>query len=220
MVYFQLFFIQFLAFLIVLPPFFGIWGTVGLENTTRTCTIMDKSGLHYKRIVFEFGFLLPCIIIAILYAYIYYTVRKRVSQFLSGGSFTSVNMSVQRRKDDKHLTKMLFIIFCCLLICYVPKIIAHILNEQHKHPWFDVISSTLIWSTCVLNPFIYAASNRTYHAAYYNLFFAIRSCFHCRTSSNAPLNAPIRKNIVNSASIEDQEVPTVLEIETIEETND
>lgn len=46
--------------------------------------------------------------------------------------------------------------------------------NDNPNPWFDILASILAWSSGVINPFIYAASNRTYRIAYYNLLSPLK----------------------------------------------
>ncbi|KAJ8937175.1 hypothetical protein NQ318_009378 [Aromia moschata] len=64
------------AFLLMLPPLLGIWGQLGLNPSTFSCTILKKNGKSPKKVIFLVGFVLPCAVIILAYSCIYYSVRK------------------------------------------------------------------------------------------------------------------------------------------------
>ena len=53
-----------------------MWGTLGLDSATFSCTILKKDGKSPKKFLFIFGFLLPCIAIILCYSAIFYRVRQ------------------------------------------------------------------------------------------------------------------------------------------------
>ena len=53
-----------------------VWGTLGLDSATFSCTILKKDGKSPKKFLFIFGFLLPCIAIILCYSAIFYRVRQ------------------------------------------------------------------------------------------------------------------------------------------------
>lgn len=56
------------------PPLLGIWGTLGLDPPSFSCTILKKDDSSPKKFLFLFGFLFPCIAIVVSYTAIYYKV--------------------------------------------------------------------------------------------------------------------------------------------------
>lgn len=178
----QLFFVWFFAFSTMVPPLFGVWGTLGLDEATFSCTILKKDGKSIKKFLFLVGFLLPCIVIIISYSCIYYTVRKQrqklnkhiCSSTNTASSSKSIGLPAVREREDSRLTAMMLTIFICFLLCYLPLSIANIFDEKNRFPWVSVIASVLAWASSVINPFIYAASNRTYRVAYFKLFSTMK----------------------------------------------
>lgn len=69
---------------------------------------------------------------------------------------------------------MMVTIFACFLVCFLPLMLTNVTLDDSKYPWVHVLASILAWASSVVNPFIYAASNRTYRVAYYKLFSAIK----------------------------------------------
>ena len=64
------------SFGMILPPLLELWGTLGLDEATFSCTILKKDGKSPKKFFFIFGFLLPCIAIILCYSAIFYRVRQ------------------------------------------------------------------------------------------------------------------------------------------------
>lgn len=60
-------------------------------------------------------------------------------------------------------------IFLCFLACFLPLMIMNVADDSIKFPWLHIIASILAWASSVINPLIYAATNRQYRAAYGNL---------------------------------------------------
>lgn len=168
------------AFFIMVPPALGIWGTLGLDESTFSCTILKKDGRSIKKFLFLVGFLLPCVVIITSYTCIYYIVRrqrKKMSGHLQGGGSnakTAAAIATAREREDSRLTAMMLTIFICFIACFLPLTVVNIVDEKNDYPWLNIISSILAWASSVINPFIYAASNRTYRVAYFKLFAALK----------------------------------------------
>lgn len=164
----------------MMPALFGVWGTLGLDESTFSCTILKKDGRSIKKLLFLFGFLLPCIVIIISYSCIYYTVRRqrqRLNKHICSSATVpskSVGLPAAREREDSRLTAMMLTIFICFLLCFLPLTIVNLFDDKHKYPSINIIASILAWASSVINPFIYAASNRTYRVAYFKLFSAMK----------------------------------------------
>lgn len=164
----------------MVPPLLGIWGTLGYDKPTFSCTILKKDGKSIKKFLFLVGFLLPCIVIIISYSCIYYTVRRQRQKLnkhicsSAGAPSKSMGIPAAREREDSRLTAMMLTIFICFLLCFLPLTVLNIFDDKHKYPWLNTIASILAWASSVINPFIYAASNRTYRVAYFKLFSAMK----------------------------------------------
>lgn len=168
-----------------LPPLFGVWGQLGLDAPTFSCTILRKDGRSIKKFLFFVGFFLPCVVIICSYSCIYWTVRRqrrKLQQHLDyvhqkasgGGASASVSASGGREREDARLTTMMLIIFLCFLASFLPLMLVNVADEQNRYPWLHIAGSVLAWASSVVNPFVYAASNRTYRVAYYKLFARLK----------------------------------------------
>ncbi|XP_030755999.1 protein trapped in endoderm-1 [Sitophilus oryzae] len=163
-----------IAFLIMLPPLLGIWGQLGLDPSTFSCTILEKDGKSPKKVIFLIGFALPCIIIILAYSCIYCSVRSSKIKLRSHQPMTDARTS-RREKDDSRLTKLMALIFLCFLFCFLPLMLVNVFDDSIQYPVFHVLASVLAWASSVINPFIYAASNRQYRSAYKKLLGMVRS---------------------------------------------
>lgn len=184
----QLLFVYCFAIAIMFPPLLGIWGTkLGLDEATFSCTILKNGRFFFswKKFLFVVGFLLPCIVIIISYSCIYYTVRKQRQKLnkhicssatitTTTASSKSMGLPAAREREDSRLTAMMLTIFICFLACFLPLTIVNLFDDRHQFPWLNTLASILAWASSVINPFIYAASNRTYRVAYFKLFSAMK----------------------------------------------
>ncbi|XP_034670676.1 protein trapped in endoderm-1 [Drosophila subobscura] len=187
----QLVFVWAVSFLLLLPPILGIWGEMGLDEATFSCTILKKEGKSIKKTLFLIGFLLPCLVIIVSYSCIYITVlhQKRkirshdnfqiganaAGKVTSGGSYVTTTCTRKVREDNR-LTVMMVTIFLCFLICFLPLMLANVVDDERKtsYPWLHIIASVMAWASSVINPIIYAASNRNYRVAYYKIFALLK----------------------------------------------
>lgn len=80
-----------------------------------------------------------------------------------------------RDRDDGRLTKLMLLIFICFVSCFLPLMLVNVFDDDTHFPVLNVLASVLAWASSVINPFIYAASNRQYRAAYSKLFNIVKS---------------------------------------------
>jgi hypothetical protein len=69
-------------------------------------------------------------------------------------------------------------IFCCFLLCFLPLMLVNVADDEIHYPTTHVMASVLAWASSVMNPFIYAGSNRQYRAAYRKLLCCVHSQEH------------------------------------------
>lgn len=157
-----------------MPPLLELWGRLGLDEATFSCTILKKDGKSPKKFLFMIGFVLPCVVIIVSYSCIYWTVRRqRLKLQAHSSSPKDCGYSVREREDSR-LTGMMLTIFLCFLISFLPLMIMNIADDDNKYPTLQVLASVMAWASSVINPFIYAASNRSYRVAYYKLFTLLK----------------------------------------------
>ncbi|XP_046745602.1 protein trapped in endoderm-1 [Diprion similis] len=160
------------SFSILIPSALDKWGTLGLDEKTFSCTILKKDGRSPKKLLFVIGFAIPCLVIIVSYLCIYWRVRQSLKklQAHSGGKRGGF-----QRKEDSRVTRLMLTIFLCFLLCFMPLMVANVVDENMEMPVFNVIASILSWASSVINPFIYAGTNRLYREAYKQLLCPPRS---------------------------------------------
>ncbi|XP_061395384.1 protein trapped in endoderm-1-like [Musca vetustissima] len=204
----QLACVWFVSFLLLLPPYLGIWGEMGLDEVTFSCTILKKNGRSIKKPLFLLGFLLPCLVIIASYSCIYIKVlqQKRKMNYhrqMVINTTNNENLPQDSRKDreDSRLTLMMMTIFVCFLICFLPLMLANVVDDERKtsYPWLHIVASVMAWASSVINPIIYAASNRNYRIAYMRLFRRVKfwnqdvvSTMPSKTKHSKELSGPAR----------------------------
>ncbi|CAG7835392.1 unnamed protein product [Allacma fusca] len=173
-------FVWIFSFAMMTPPLLEIWGTLGLDSTSFSCTILKKDGKSPKKFLFIFGILIPCAVIIFCYSCIFFRVRKSRLTLLAHGNnglgdgnnqksnFLSTSQK-RLRRDDLQLTKMMLLIFCCFVICFLPLMILNILDYDTVSPTIHICGSILAWSSSCTNLIIYVLTNRQYRKAYEEL---------------------------------------------------
>ncbi|XP_063992455.1 protein trapped in endoderm-1 [Diachasmimorpha longicaudata] len=160
-----------LSFSLLLPPLTGIWGRLGHDQQTFSCTILKKNGKSPKKMLFMIGFIVPCVVIIVSYLCIYWKVRESRKK-LEAHAGSKRNTGFQKREDSR-VTRLMLIIFLCFLLCFFPLMLVNVI--EFKAPVVHVIGSILAWASSVINPFIYAGTNKLYREAYRQLLCPITS---------------------------------------------
>uniref|UniRef100_A0A0U5AEH1 Putative gustatory receptor n=1 Tax=Reticulitermes speratus TaxID=60591 RepID=A0A0U5AEH1_9NEOP len=171
------------SFSMMIPPLMEVWGRLGLDPPTFSCTILKKDGKSPKKMLFVLGFILPCVVIIMSYTCIYWKVRQSQRNLQAHNSAVgpkpnSVEPQFLQRRDDVRLTRLMLTIFCCFLLCFLPLMLVNVADDEIRYPTIHVMASVLAWASSVVNPFIYAGSNRQYRAAYRKLLCCISSQGH------------------------------------------
>ncbi|XP_043202121.1 protein trapped in endoderm-1-like [Amphibalanus amphitrite] len=183
----------------MMPPLLEVWGRLGLNERTFSCTILKKDGKSPKKMLFAIGILIPCVIIITCYTLIFIKVRRSrraIRGHSMHGTRGSANITVQHgqqkdaaaRKEDLRITKMMATIFFAFLACFFPLMLVNVFDDDDvRYPTLHVIASVLAWMSSVINPFIYAFSNRNYRKAYRQLLCGKRrpSSTHSAASRSA-----------------------------------
>jgi len=210
-------FVWFFSFGMMVPPLAEVWGKLGLDEQTFSCTILKVNDHSPKKFLMIFGFLMPCIVIIACYSAIFLKVRqsrKNVQAHMNNGaskpntnpngdskpmnSVLNAAQSAQRREDIR-LTKMMLTIFLCFLVCFLPLMLVNVADDNVQFPFLHILASVLAWASAVVNPFIYAFKNRQYQQA----FIKVRQQILCCSEPNpnaAPRGANMSKESKTSAS--------------------
>jgi len=163
------------SFGLLVPPLLEVWGTLGLDPPTFSCTVLrDSAGRSPKKLLFLFGFMLPCVVIVVCYSAIFYRVRqsrlnvqKHVG--LPGRAGKESTLQSSQRREDLRMTKMMLIIFVSFLVCFLPLMLVNVIDDEVDVPTLHIIASVLAWMSAGINPFIYAFKNRQYKLAFKKL---------------------------------------------------
>ena len=63
----------------ITPPLFDLWGSLGLDEATFSCTIKELNSKSPKKFLFLVAFLLPSVVIVVCYSVIFYKVGTGAS---------------------------------------------------------------------------------------------------------------------------------------------
>lgn len=166
-----------LSFSLLVPPLLGVWGTLGLDRATFSCTILKKNGKSPKKLLFVVGIIVPCIVIIISYLCIYWKVRASRKNLEAHTGGRKKGGGFQKREDSR-VTRLMLTIFLCFLLCFMPLMLVNVIDDKVRIPILHVVASILAWASSVVNPFIYAGTNKLYREAYRQIF--------CPMSRNKP----------------------------------
>lgn len=124
-------------FLMLIPSTSGLYGRHGLECASRSCTIMpDDRGRSPKDLFLFMGLALPCAVLIVTNAMIWYKVKatRRHMETQMQRSSTRVPRGLKER--EQKLTKMMAFIFACFLATYMPGVIIKLVRRgrwAHHH---------------------------------------------------------------------------------------
>ncbi|KAG4070896.1 hypothetical protein HA402_011122 [Bradysia odoriphaga] len=147
---------------LILFPLFDKWGTLGKNR--ELCKVMEKDGRSSEDFLYVVGGIIPCVIVGVLYARINCKVRQ---QFKNMAQHKTLGPS---SRNERNLTIMTLAIYIACLVCCVPVVIEHFWFMPSDSPWPNVIAAICGGLIFIIDPFIYAATNRKYRAAYCRLF--------------------------------------------------
>lgn len=162
---------------LLLPTMAEMWGRFGYSAQTFSCTILrDSNGHSPKKTFFLIGFFLPCLIIVLCYLRIFMVVQRSRRALATHRSPGGSGKEEKKGNESMTLTRMVLVIFCAFLLCYLPLMLANVFDERDTYPTLHVLASVLAWSAAVVNPFIYGVMSARYRQAYFSIF-AVLPCF-------------------------------------------
>lgn len=163
------------SFGMIIPPLVDVWGTLGLDEATFSCTIKELDERSPKKFLFLVAFLLPSLSIIVCYSAIFYKVkssRQKVEGHSKPGLVFKTKLinklKMSQTLEDLKITKMMLTIFLFFLICFLPLMVVNVFDNI-RQPSVHVIASILAWMSAIVNPFIYAFLNQQYQKAFRNL---------------------------------------------------
>ncbi|KAH7948305.1 hypothetical protein HPB52_020358 [Rhipicephalus sanguineus] len=144
-----------LGFGLLVPVLLGWWGRFGLHKPTFSCTVLSKDGRSPKRFLFALAFLIPCMGIIASYGRIYYKIQRSSRRLASYSGMTRMRSpSSHHREEEMRVTRLMAIIFALFLLCFLPLLVANLLETQLTTPWVHVTASILSWMSCCINPVV------------------------------------------------------------------
>eukprot|EP00096_Caligus_rogercresseyi_P013826 TRINITY_DN6427_c0_g1_i1.p1 TRINITY_DN6427_c0_g1~~TRINITY_DN6427_c0_g1_i1.p1 ORF type:complete len:404 (+),score=68.29 TRINITY_DN6427_c0_g1_i1:143-1354(+) len=181
-IFIMIFVVWIFSFGMLIPPLAEVWGTLGLNEETFSCTILKQDGKSPKKFLMLFAFLMPAVVIICCYTAIYFkfkqsrrNVQAHMNKISNAGSaemrkksisLPSTNHTMGQRREDIRLTKMMLTIFLCFMVSYLPLSLVNVMDDDLKFPDLHILASILAWGSAVINPFIYAFKNRQYQQAF------------------------------------------------------
>merc|ERR1712179_480177 len=209
------------SFGMISPPLIDIWGTLGLDEATFSCTIKKLNGKSPKKFLFLVAFLLPSISIILCYSAIFFKVRSSRHKLESHNTPVQVKTSKWKeairtqRLEDLKLTKMMLTIFLLFMICFLPLMLVNVLDDDIKQPSVHIIASVLAWMSATINPIVYSFLNKHYQKAFRTLLCLnnIRekqssgiSCYSLSQGLRTPESCSSRSTIVSSSAKKEVEL--------------
>ncbi|XP_003746705.1 G-protein coupled receptor moody-like [Galendromus occidentalis] len=153
---------------VLIPTWFGRWGKFGYDSTILNCSILEVNGKSPKHFLFVSAFLVPCFTIIICYARIFWIVHKSKVQ-MSAHARTSEQQKereAKRKMEEWRVTRMVLVIFCSFLVCYLPITLVKVADRRVRHPGVHLLAYTLVYLSACINPIIYGITNQQYRDAY------------------------------------------------------
>jgi hypothetical protein len=155
------------SFLLVLPPYFGIYGTYEIFNQTKAsgkyyCGLNNssKSRIAPSALYYTIGFLIPFIAIPVSYWRIYSVVREHQARF-QGKNSDSRNYK---------LFQAIAVIFVSFIICFLPNMIFRgWMSYTTRFEYLRQLVKALMYGNTVVNPIIYFTMNAEYRNAFLRL---------------------------------------------------
>ena len=167
-------------------PGSGIGGI--LVTGDGPCSQTSRTGYRFYNVLFIIAFLLPTVVMLIMYALIFLVTHKRQKRLRNGElgqTSTNLNQQTAILRQDMKVIRMLVIIVGVFLLCWSPWFISFFVFENYPN-WNDLFSKSLSYlyrsyiiffvasvlplfnSLC--NPVIYAWLDQKYREAFKHLF--------------------------------------------------
>lgn len=158
---------------LTLPSYFGIWGKVGLEEFTKSCTILtDDYGRSPKVVLLTIGVIIPTLLLIIANSMIYYKIiriRKKIQS-------SNVTPPKGLREREQKLAKMMLIIFTFFVLSFMPYYLAKTVIDPHLcNPSIHAACDVFLWSSVIANPIIYVVTQERYRDAIKLLYQSIKT---------------------------------------------
>ncbi|CAH1784860.1 unnamed protein product [Owenia fusiformis] len=154
----------------LIPALLEIWGKFGYVAMMVTCNLyLTHDSQSFKLFLLIIRAVIPCLLIIYCYTFIYRVTReshRRVSHTM----LNARTLNAHNQRHERHLTRMMMVIFIVFAISYFPCTISSIID------WNTVLSKTYhmycqitVYIGSSVNPLIYGLMNEQYQEAYLNI---------------------------------------------------
>ena len=156
---------------VMLLPLTEIWGTVGYEPRTFSCTILSKNGSSPMAFLLSFGFLLPLAIMIISYSLIFWKVHAagRQATRVAAECRTSVMFENQVKRCESQMLRTVLLVSVSYVGCFLPGFLLMVIDPMppcDDYPDAHVAGYIIFWCSGFLNPVIYVMSNSQFRSAF------------------------------------------------------
>lgn len=165
-----------LSIVLLLFPLLEAYGKFGYNDSTDECDFVDNTALGQspRNVMMFAGYFLPCGVIVVSYALIFYKARRssiKMKAISQANSQSAANTTAQRpavglRSRDIRIARTIAVIFVAFLVCCTPVSVLHYLDKQIHMPTTLLLLHPLYWLQYCLNMFIYVIMNSQYREAY------------------------------------------------------
>ncbi|CAB4059397.1 unnamed protein product [Lepeophtheirus salmonis] len=153
-----------LPFLALLVPLTGLWGNMGFDDGTGTCTMIDS-----KR-----GERISPANISNNWPSLKKTVKNLECQ---NSQIKEQKNSNGRSKKESRISLTLFMIFLSFVICTAPPALVLAIDPSAKlYPHWHIPLYAFGWCFGLINPCIYIILNASYRKAFIELFKDLKAC--------------------------------------------
>ena len=156
----------------LLPAMCGIWGELGYEPKTLTCTIVND-GSRYVTFLLLIAFLLPIILITYCYLKIMVKIVKNHTKIANMRAQNAPNSALssqfrqhREQREDLRFTKMMVIIYVVFIVSYAPSMLNNLLDPQIDNMNKRTVYIMFTWMSCCLNPLVYVILNKHFRRAF------------------------------------------------------
>ncbi|XP_013775723.1 G-protein coupled receptor moody-like [Limulus polyphemus] len=111
---------------LLLPTLVGAWGRFGYDEKTRECDMIEVNGRSSKYFLFTFGFSLPSVIIVFCYTRILCVMKRSSKRLQKYNNVQRNDQDAKKRLEEWRLTRMILIIFCSFVFCFLPQTVIKI----------------------------------------------------------------------------------------------
>ncbi|XP_072025654.1 protein trapped in endoderm-1-like [Amphiura filiformis] len=137
--------------LILLPAMTGVWGQLGYEPKTLTCTFL-RDGSNYNTLLQPQE-----------------SRSCKTTDNSRNRNKWNISSRTEGEKEDLRYTRMMATIFILFLLSYSPYMINNLLDPDHQNLTRGFFSASCVWLSVCLNPVVYVLLNRQFRQAFLSI---------------------------------------------------